>query len=54
MAFCWGVAGLFLETHPNPDQALRDGPNCLPLSDLQSLLETLKEIDRTVKDSSLI
>ncbi|HCU88765.1 MAG TPA: 3-deoxy-8-phosphooctulonate synthase [Gammaproteobacteria bacterium] len=53
-AVATGVAGLFLETHPNPDQALSDGPNCLPLSDLKSLLETLKEIDRTVKISPLI
>jgi 2-dehydro-3-deoxyphosphooctonate aldolase (KDO 8-P synthase) len=45
-----GVAGLFLETHPNPDQALSDGPNSWPLDRLQALLEVLLEIDRLVKD----
>jgi 2-dehydro-3-deoxyphosphooctonate aldolase (KDO 8-P synthase) len=44
-----GVAGVFMETHPNPDQALSDGPNAWPLGRMASLLETLKEIDRTVK-----
>ena len=44
-----GVAGLFLETHPNPDAAPCDGPNMLPFSALPSLLATLKELDRIVK-----
>src|ERR1700722_55058 len=44
-----GVAGLFMETHPEPDQALSDGPNAWPLARMQSLLETLVELDRTVK-----
>ena len=44
-----GIAGLFMETHPNPDKALSDGPNAWPLSLMQGLLETLVEIDRTVK-----
>jgi 2-dehydro-3-deoxyphosphooctonate aldolase (KDO 8-P synthase) len=44
-----GVAGLFMETHPEPDKALSDGPNAWPLSRMQSLLETLVELDRTVK-----
>ncbi|MDX1251078.1 MAG: 3-deoxy-8-phosphooctulonate synthase [Gammaproteobacteria bacterium] len=44
-----GVAGLFMETHPNPDQALSDGPNAWPLGRMAELLETLKEIDATVK-----
>ena len=44
-----GVAGLFMETHPNPDQALSDGPNVWPLGELEGLLETLKALDDTVK-----
>jgi 2-dehydro-3-deoxyphosphooctonate aldolase (KDO 8-P synthase) len=44
-----GVAGLFMETHPNPEVALSDGPNAWPLRHMRSLLETLKEIDAAVK-----
>jgi 2-dehydro-3-deoxyphosphooctonate aldolase (KDO 8-P synthase) len=44
-----GVAGVFMETHPEPDKALSDGPNAWPLARMQSLLETLVELDRTVK-----
>jgi 2-dehydro-3-deoxyphosphooctonate aldolase (KDO 8-P synthase) len=44
-----GVAGLFMETHPNPAEALSDGPNAWPLPHLEALLETLLEIDRLVK-----
>ena len=44
-----GVAGLFMETHPNPDEALSDGPNSWPLGRMRALLETLKEIDASVK-----
>jgi 2-dehydro-3-deoxyphosphooctonate aldolase (KDO 8-P synthase) len=44
-----GIAGVFMETHPDPAQALSDGPNAWPLGRMQSLLETLLEIDRTVK-----
>src|SRR6201988_1143343 len=44
-----GVAGLFMETHPNPEKALSDGPNAWPLDLMQGLLETLVEIDRMVK-----
>lgn len=44
-----GVAGLFLETHPDPDAAPCDGPNMLPLTALPSLLATLKELDRIAK-----
>lgn len=44
-----GVAGLFLETHPNPDAAPCDGPNMLPFTALPSLLTTLKELDRIAK-----
>jgi 2-dehydro-3-deoxyphosphooctonate aldolase (KDO 8-P synthase) len=41
-----------METHPDPDNALSDGPNCLALSSLPRLLETLKVIDEVVKTSS--
>ncbi|HKT31985.1 MAG TPA: 3-deoxy-8-phosphooctulonate synthase [Gammaproteobacteria bacterium] len=44
-----GVAGLFMETHPDPDKALCDGPNSWPLKLMGELLETLKEIDATAK-----
>ncbi len=44
-----GVAGIFMETHPRPDEALCDGPNSWPLGMMQGLLETLVELDRTVK-----
>ena len=44
-----GVAGLFMETHPDPAQALSDGPNAWPLDQMKSLLATLKEIDALVK-----
>ncbi|MEG3178421.1 3-deoxy-8-phosphooctulonate synthase [Sphingomonas sp. RB3P16] len=44
-----GVAGLFLETHPDPDQALSDGPNSWPLDQLEPLLERLLAIDAVVK-----
>ena len=44
-----GIAGLFVETHPDPAQALSDGPNSWPLGRMRELLETLVEIDRVVK-----
>lgn len=44
-----GVAGLFMETHPDPSKALSDGPNAWPLPRMAQLLETLKELDATVK-----
>lgn len=44
-----GIAGLFLETHPDPDRAPCDGPNMLPFSALPSLLDLLKELDSLVK-----
>ncbi|HEY7378936.1 MAG TPA: 3-deoxy-8-phosphooctulonate synthase, partial [Steroidobacteraceae bacterium] len=44
-----GVAGVFMETHPDPDKALSDGPNAWPLHHMEALLETLVQIDRTVK-----
>ena len=44
-----GVSGLFMETHPNPEQALSDGPNAWPLGKMRVLLETLRDIDALVK-----
>lgn len=44
-----GVAGLFMETHPDPDRALSDGPNAWPLDRMGPLLETLRELDGVVK-----
>jgi 2-dehydro-3-deoxyphosphooctonate aldolase (KDO 8-P synthase) len=44
-----GVAGLFMETHPDPAKALSDGPNAWPLDRMRSLLEVLKELDVAVK-----
>ena len=44
-----GVAGLFMETHPRPDESFSDGPNAMPLKHMKSLLTTLVEIDRAVK-----
>jgi 2-dehydro-3-deoxyphosphooctonate aldolase (KDO 8-P synthase) len=44
-----GVAGLFMETHPEPAKALSDGPNAWPLGQMQELLETLLELDAVVK-----
>ncbi len=44
-----GVSGIFMETHPQPEQALSDGPNAWPLAQMESLLSTLMDIDRTVK-----
>src|SRR3569623_1882847 len=44
-----GVAGVFMETHPDPDKALSDGPNAWPLERMAALLAVLKELDRSVK-----
>jgi 2-dehydro-3-deoxyphosphooctonate aldolase (KDO 8-P synthase) len=46
-----GVSGLFMETHPDPDKALSDGPNAWPLAQMQSLLEVLIALDKATKGS---
>jgi 2-dehydro-3-deoxyphosphooctonate aldolase (KDO 8-P synthase) len=46
-----GVSGLFMETHPDPDKALSDGPNAWPLAQMQSLLEVLIALDKVTKES---
>lgn len=49
-----GVAGLFMETHPDPAQAMSDGPNAWPLDRMRALLTTLRDIDRLVKQQGLL
>jgi 2-dehydro-3-deoxyphosphooctonate aldolase (KDO 8-P synthase) len=49
-----GISGLFMETHPNPSQALSDGPNAFPLGHLKELLKTLMVLDEAVKQQGLI
>ena len=49
-----GVAGLFMETHPDPAKALSDGPNAWPLPKMMALLATLKQIDSLVKQQGLL
>lgn len=49
-----GISGLFMETHPDPANALSDGPNAWPLPMMQALLETLQQLDRSVKAAGFI
>jgi len=49
-----GISGIFMETHPDPDKALSDGPNAWPLDQIEALLITLKEIDLAVKKQPLL
>ncbi len=49
-----GISGLFMETHPNPEKALSDGPNSWPLDKMEPLLETLQIIDQAVKANGFI
>ncbi len=49
-----GIAGLFMETHPDPDHALSDGPNAWPLQRLEALLGVLRRIDEQVKSGALL
>ncbi len=46
-----GISGMFMETHPDPANALSDGPNAWPLDRMESLLTTLVALDRTVKEA---
>jgi len=48
-----GIAGLFMETHPDPAKAMSDGPNSWPLGKIQELLVTLKGLDALVKSANL-
>ena len=49
-----GIAGLFMETHPNPAEAKSDGPNAVPLARMQELLATLLDLDRVVKKNGFM
>ncbi len=49
-----GIAGIFMETHPNPAEALSDGPNAVPLKHMAALLEQLAELDRAIKSRPLL
>jgi len=53
-AVATGVAGLFMETHPDPDKALSDGPNAWPLGRMRDLLQTLKELDSCAKKQGFV
>ena len=53
-AIAVGVAGVFMETHPDPSKALSDGPNAWPLDKMRALLETLLELDRITKKNGFI
>jgi 2-dehydro-3-deoxyphosphooctonate aldolase (KDO 8-P synthase) len=48
-----GIAGIFMETHPDPDKALSDGPNAWPLGKMEALLETLLALDAIAKKVKL-
>ena len=52
-AMAVGISGIFMETHPNPSEALSDGPNAVPLDNMKNLLRTLQGIDHLVKQSSV-
>jgi 2-dehydro-3-deoxyphosphooctonate aldolase (KDO 8-P synthase) len=49
-----GIAGIFMETHPNPDVALSDGPNAWPLPKMKALLENLIAFDEAAKRGGFI
>jgi 2-dehydro-3-deoxyphosphooctonate aldolase (KDO 8-P synthase) len=48
-----GISGLFMETHPDPANAMSDGPNAWPLQKMESLLAVLQQIDATVKNNTM-
>lgn len=53
-AMAVGVSGVFMETHPNPKEALSDGPNSVPLAKMKALLTVMKQIDDTVKNAGVM
>ncbi|MDB5776478.1 MAG: 3-deoxy-8-phosphooctulonate synthase [Herbaspirillum sp.] len=53
-AIAVGIAGLFMETHPNPAEAMSDGPNAVPLARMKDLLATLLTLDRAVKQTAFL
>lgn len=52
-AMAVGIDGIFMETHPHPDQALSDGPNSWPIDKMKDLLMTLREIDQLIKNDKV-
>jgi 2-dehydro-3-deoxyphosphooctonate aldolase (KDO 8-P synthase) len=53
-AIAVGISGLFMETHPNPAEAMSDGPNAVPLARMKDLLATLLTLDRAVKQTAFL
>ena len=53
-AMAVGIAGIFMETHPDPDKALSDGPNAWPLPKMAALLETLVALDQITKRNGFL
>jgi 2-dehydro-3-deoxyphosphooctonate aldolase (KDO 8-P synthase) len=53
-AIATGIAGLFMETHPNPAEAMSDGPNAVPLARMKELLTVLQRVDRVVKEAGFL
>jgi 2-dehydro-3-deoxyphosphooctonate aldolase (KDO 8-P synthase) len=53
-AIAVGVAGVFMETHPDPNNAMSDGPNAVPLKHMRALLEQLLALDRVIKQQPLL
>ena len=53
-AMAVGIAGIFMETHPDPDKALSDGPNAWPLGKMAALLETLMALDQITKKNGFL
>jgi len=53
-AIAVGIAGIFMETHPDPENAMSDGPNAVPLKHMKALLETLLELDRVTKKNGFL
>jgi 2-dehydro-3-deoxyphosphooctonate aldolase (KDO 8-P synthase) len=49
-----GIAGLFMETHPDPNKAMSDGPNAVPLKHMKALLTQLLALDRVIKAQPLL
>ncbi|MET0654621.1 MAG: 3-deoxy-8-phosphooctulonate synthase, partial [Pseudoxanthomonas sp.] len=49
-----GIAGIFMETHPRPEEALSDGPNAWPLGKMEALLETLMALDSITKKNGFL
>jgi 2-dehydro-3-deoxyphosphooctonate aldolase (KDO 8-P synthase) len=49
-----GISGLFMETHPKPEEALSDGPNAWPLPKMRALLETLLALDQVTKRNGFL